>query len=137
MRRLRSCVAVLLLVPFVGSGASWLAALHLMTHGNHHVAMDATDGRIAIVLEHGIDEHDDDHAPFSTHSHTTDDDHVVVIASADDVSVTSARFAPNDGGPSATLGVVSTSPPLRLLTLRPIRSGVGPPVPSRSSILRI
>jgi hypothetical protein len=127
-----------LLVPFLGSGASWLAALHLMTHGNHHVTIDATDGHIAIVLEHQEDDHHHHRAPASTHSHATEDDHVVTIATPDDASVAPARYAPSDSGPSATFGIAFVSIlPHSYVASRSARSRVGPLAPLRSSILRI
>lgn len=143
MRRFKTVVAFLLVLPFVGTGTSWLAALHLMAHGNHHVTIDRADGRLAIVLEHHIDDHHDDddgahHAPASTHSHATDDDHVVTIASADETSVAPSRWVPGDDGPPVALGFAVGTPSIRAhAVLQPSRSRVGPPPPVRSSILRI
>lgn len=124
----------------MGSGGSWLAALHLMAHGNHHVTIDTADGRLAVVLEHHDDDHHHhhDHAPASTHPHPSDDDHVVTIASPDVASVTSARHPLSDCGPSATLSSFAPLPPLRIdLAHRAVRARVGPLTPARSSILRI
>lgn len=141
VRRSRSLIAVSLLVPMVGSGVAWVLPLALWPHGDHHVALHSATGRLAIVMEHVATEPEHDHdAPGASHSHAEPqhDDHVIVLSAPDSTSIVPVRHLPGNAGPAVILSAVVVSEQLRAAFVSHTpRDGVGPPVPSRSSILRI
>jgi hypothetical protein len=144
VRRIRALVGILLLIPLVGSGVTWTLAVRGLGHGAHHVSLQSAAGRLAVVLEHGVashSAHDHDAGDGMSHSHDHHDhheDHVVVLAAADPCSTTAPQQVQRDHGPAVALTRFhdSSSPRAALLPCRAC-SRVGPPVPSRSSILRI
>lgn len=140
---------MLLLLPVMATGVTWTLAVHALAHGTHHVSLHSAAGGLTIILGHddaeSTDSHDDAHAmddiarvPAATHSHSQHQDHVVAFSTLDPCSPTAARHLEKDCGPAIVLqtaiGSANHNTPLSRCVAC---SGVGPPAPSRSSILRI
>jgi len=146
VRRRYSLIVTVLLVALVGSWATWASAIQAVAHGAHHISFRWCNGRAAIVLQHEHREASHPHA----HAHddatdaaaTTSDhdrDHVVVLPGSDDsYSRPSLQQLPHDGGPAIPFAAsIDFATPDAPLVPCVACSRVGPPVPSRSNILRI
>jgi hypothetical protein len=148
VRRLKIFVVMSLVAPLVGSGVTWPLAVKVLAHGAHHVSLHSSAGQLAVVLEHEDETaHAHHHAsaptpmrhdPAATHAHRENRDHVVALSAPDPCCPGAARQLQTACGLAITHtpAIPSANPHAPSMPCVAY-SRVGPPVPSRSSILRI
>ena len=142
VRRLKLLVIALVILPLVGSEASWAFAVAALNDGSHYVSLRATGRHLDIVLEHDIDprlEHDHDVRldAHDHHSHGDHPDHVVSLSSVERVSTASRLPQPHRGWAVAFASAIDR-PTMHVRPMRLVASSrVRPPAPPRSSLLQI
>ena len=149
VRRLKALVALMLLVPLVGSEVTWALALEVLADSSHHVSLRTTRGRLDIVLQHGTDtDRHDRHlandvsqgpgTALTPRAHDHHADHVVALAASERLFAASTKQSPSNDASLILLAAPIGCASVRAEIVSCVaRSRVGPAAPSRSRILRI
>ncbi len=130
-----------LMGPLVANGVVWALPLGALAHGEHRVTLHAVAGHVAVTMAHtesDHDHHDHDHDATPSHANPHHTDHVVALSAPAASCTLPAPPLPRDGGPAVIVAASATFALVRIapLSCRP-HTRIGPPLPSRSNILRI
>ena len=147
MRRFRTLGILLLLVQMIGSEVAWALTVQVLADGSHQVFLRASaSGGLDILLHHDDDDESGvSHATAAStrrahhHQATADHhDHVVTLPGSARCSTTAIKQTPPNRSAARLVAVTLGNETLPVWLLpKDISSGVSPPPPSRSSILRI